>query len=84
MKKPYQKPLFLVEHYSLTQTVSSCAGIKINSADTLCVLKDPDSTNGMLNWANRNGFLSPCIRDLSGDKYDSVCYHTNVNAAFTS
>lgn len=76
--------MFVVEHYSMTQTVSTCTGIKINSVDTMCVLKDPDSTNMMLNWANHNGFLSTCDRNLSGNGYDSVCYHTNINAAFSS
>lgn len=84
MKKPYQKPLLAVEHYSLTQSVSSCTGIKINFVDALCVLRDPHATNTMKNWAQRNGFLSSCPRDLSGDKYDSICYHTSINAAFSS
>lgn len=87
MKKPYEKPLLAVEHFALTQSISSCAGIKINSVDALCVLKDPDSTNVMRNLAHRKGFLNPCGidgKDLSGHMYDGVCYHTNINAAFTS
>lgn len=84
MKKQYQKPMLSVENYALTQSVSACSGIRINSLDTQCVIMDPDSTNAMRNWAERGGFLVDCIRDLSGDKYDSVCYHTNINAAFSS
>ena len=84
MKKPYQKPMFAVEHYALTQTVSSCAGIKINHTNALCVLEDPDSTNTMINWAHHQGFISDCTKDLSGNRYDSICYHTSINAAFTS
>ena len=84
MKIPYQKPLIAVERYSLTQAISSCTNIKINSVDSKCVLDDPHSTNSMRNLAHRFGFLEPCTLDLSGHMYDGVCYHTNVNAAFTS
>ena len=84
MKKQYQKPMVAVEHYLLTQSISSCSGIKINSVNTDCVLGDPDSTNAMINWAHHNGFLGPCQRDLSGYQFDGVCYHTSVNAAFSS
>ena len=84
MKKPYQKPLLALEHYSLTQSISSCTGIKINSVDADCVLNDPDSTNMMVNWAHHQGFLDPCIRDLSGYNFDGICYPTSINAAFSS
>ena len=84
MKKPYQKPMIAVEYYSLTQAVASCSGVKINFSDSECVRNDPDSTNTMRNWAMRNGFLNPCIINLSGYQNDLVCYHTSVNAAFTS
>lgn len=85
MKKPYHKPMLAVEHYSLTQSISSCVGIKINYANGDCVLRDPDSTNEMRNWAYRNGFLSyVCQIDMSGYKSDTICYHTSINAAFTS
>lgn len=84
MKKQYQKPMAAVEQYSLTQTISSCAGIKINAVSAECVLRDPDSTNAMVNWAHRGGFLGGCQRDLSGFQFDGVCYHTSINAAFSS
>lgn len=84
MKKPYQKPLLAVERYCLTQSISSCVGLKINSVDAECVKNDPDSTNMMLNLAHRNGFLAGCAIDVSGHRYEGICYHTNVNAAFTS
>ena len=79
--------MLAVEHYSLTQSISSCVGIKINHVDAECVLKDPDSTNKMKNWARRNGFLSnvdDCKIDMSGYQEDGICYHTSINAAFTS
>lgn len=85
MKKPYRKPMLAVEHYSLTQSISSCVGIKINSVNAECVLKDPDSPNDMINWAHRNGFIgNACATDLSGYRNDTMCYHTSINAAFTS
>lgn len=84
MKKQYQKPMLSVEFYALTQSVSSCNGISINAVNSTCVLEDPDSTNMMINWASHGGFLSPCLRNLSGYQYDGVCYHTSINAAFSS
>ena len=85
MKKPYEKPAIAIEYYSLTQAISSCVGIKINLADSVCVMNDPDSTNMMRNWAKRNGFLSGACRiDMSGYREDGLCYHTSINAAFTS
>lgn len=91
MKKKYQKPIVCVEHYSLTQSIASCTGIKIRAngipgrAD---VLADPDATNTMKNLARIGGFLeggAGCVNNLSSyvDK-DGVCYHTNINAAFNS
>ena len=82
--------MLAVEHYSLSQSIFSCVGIKINSVDSQCVLDDPDSTNLMRNLAHRGGFLGECVTDedggidLSGHRYEGICYHTNVNAAFTS
>ena len=85
MKKPYLKPLVAVEYYSLTQSISSCTNIKINFLDADCVLKDLDSTNDMRNWAYRRGFIGDeCVIDMTGYNSDSVCYHTNINSAFTS
>lgn len=85
MKKPYQKPMLAVEHYSLTQSISSCVGIKINAINADCVRNDPDSTNMMKNWAFRGGFLSgACQLDMTGYQEDGICYHTSINAAFTS
>jgi hypothetical protein len=87
MKKPYQKPMLAIEYFSLTQSISACVGIKINAVDPACVLNDPDSPNDMKNWARRNGFLSnvdACTIDMSGYRNDTMCYHTSINAAFTS
>jgi hypothetical protein len=86
MKKPYQKPTIAIERYCLTQSISSCTSIKINLFSAECVIDDPDSTYEMMNWAMRGGFLGSgeCMIDMSGYRNDSVCYHTSVNAAFTS
>lgn len=73
-----------MENYYLTQSISSCVGIKINSVDAVCVKSDPQSTNIMLNWAYRGGFLTGCTMDLTSSGYDNICYHTSINAAFTS
>lgn len=91
MKKQYEKPMLAVERYELTQAIAGCSGIKITSSGIPGredVLKDPDSTNAMKNWARINGFLeggANCVIILNGrTDVDGVCYHTNANAAFVS
>ncbi len=91
MKKPYEKPTLCVEDYKLTQAVSVCSGIKIfseNIPGNQDVKNDPDATNAMLDWVRIGGFLDgglDCLVPLDGFVEDSgVCYHTNMNAAFTS
>ena len=95
MKKKYQKPLFAVEYYTLTQSVAVCGGIKIGFADSICVEKDPDATDKMKDWAAVGGFITStvsgtrsCGMDLSGfvegSLDDLICYFTSINAAFIS
>ena len=92
MKRQYEKPMLAVEHYSLTQSITACSGIKIYSSAAVPgrddVKKDPDATNAMLNWVRVNGFLeggANCSITLNGyTDTDGVCYHTNLNAAFNS
>ena len=86
MKKTYIKPLLAVEHYELTQTVASCTGMKIGFSSSECVLKDPDSTNQMKDFAKIGFFLGgSCTIFANGmSEKDGICYHTNTNAAFNS
>lgn len=95
MKKKYQKPAFMVEYYTLTQSIASCGGIKIGFADSACVENDPDSTHEMKDWAGVGGFIKSsvsdkgsCSMDLSGyvegSMDDLMCYFTSINAAFIS
>ncbi len=88
MKKHYQTPRVLVESYSQTRNTSSCSAIQISSTDTGCVLADPDSTVGMLDFAVMGGFLSTpgCVIPVPDvdDGDDPLCYHTSSFMAFTS
>lgn len=87
MKKTYTKPLLAVEHYELTQTIANCA-TKIGflgSSD--CVKNDPDATDQMKDLAWSGFFMDKngCREYPEGmDAFDSICYHTNANAAFNS
>lgn len=85
MKKQYQKPMIAVEHYELTQSIASCS-IKIGFLDSICVIKDSDSTPEMRDLAMNFMFTSgKCVNDaIIGSDEDGVCYHTNINAAFSS
>lgn len=85
MKKPYEKPILAVEYYQLTQAIASCA-TKIGLYDSNCVLKDPDSTSQMKEFAAIGWFNAGyCMESASGmDGFDSICYHTNLNTAFSS
>ena len=87
MKKTYITPVVAAELFSLTRSTSSCSTIQISSVDTICVLKDSDSTPGMRDFAVLGGFLTQndCsipVPDM--DKEDELCYHTSVAMAFTS
>lgn len=85
MKKHYQKPMIAVEHYELTQSIASCS-LKIGFLDSECVLKDSDSTTQMKYMALDFMFTSGyCVNSpLIGNDEDGICYHTNMNAAFSS
>lgn len=85
MKKPYEKPILAVEYYQLTQAIASCA-TKIGLYSSDCVLKDPDSTSQMkdlaaIGWFNA-GSCAGSASEMDGS--DSICYHTNLNTAFSS
>lgn len=85
----YEKPIVLIEHYALTQTIAACTGIKILSPSGIVtsadVMKNPDSTIIMKTFARQGGFLGGCEWNLTGETgNDGICYHTNINAAFTS
>lgn len=88
MKKPYQSPRMAVELFDQTQGASGCTGIKISSVDTGCVLADPDSTVGMLDYAVMGGFLATpgCVLPVPdpGEGEEEICYHTSIFMAFTS
>lgn len=86
MKKKYVSPMVSLERYELTQTIAGCQ-TKIGFLDSECVIKDPDSTNQMKDLAYSDYFADSnnCVEVPTGmDKYDSICYHTNANAAFNS
>ena len=83
VKKQYEKPMLAVEYYQLSQSIAACA-TKIGFLDSDCVKNDPDATNKMKDLAWEDYFVE-CIESPTGmDDYDSICYHTNTNAAFNS
>lgn len=85
MKKAYQKPMVIVEDYQLTQSIASCV-TNIGLYSSECVKNDPDATNQMKDLAWSGFFMEGACDDYPTgmDAYDSICYHTNANAAFTS
>ena len=86
MKKKYVTPVIAVEHYEVTQTIASCA-TKIGFLSSECVKKDPDATYQMKDLAWSGFFIdnNNCVEYPEGmDGFDSICYHTNLNAAFNS
>lgn len=85
LKLKYEKPMLAVEYFELTQSIAACVtNIGFMSSD--CVKNDPDATEQMQNLAWSGCFSnSGCDYYPEGmDVYDSICYHTNVNAAFSS
>lgn len=86
MKKQYEKPTLAVEYYQLTQAIAACV-TKIGFLDSACVKKDPDATYHMRDLAYDGYFVSvPGCEQVPTDmdQDDSICYHTNANAAFNS
>lgn len=84
MKKQYEKPTLAVEYYQLTQAIAACV-TKIGFLDSACVKQDPDATNQMKNLAWEGYFMTGCDQvPTDMDQNDSICYHTNANAAFNS
>ena len=85
MKKQYEKPMIAVEQYVLSQTIANCS-IPIGSMDSLCVIKDTDSTHQMKDLAMKGYFSSgECAISANGmNESDGICYHTNANTAFNS
>lgn len=84
MKKAYQTPEMAVELFELTQSIASCDR-KIGFTTSDCVINDASSTDQMKDLAQAGWFLSGCLESAEGmDGYDSICYHTNANAAFSS
>lgn len=86
MKMEYQKPMVAVEHYKLSQSIAACA-IQINSLSNACVVKDKDSPPEMrsIAYLYSEYFSSDCQTNaatIQGN--DSICYHTQVSACFTS
>lgn len=77
--------MLAVEYYQLSQAIAACA-TKIGFQDSACVYNDEDATEQMRNLAGIGYFVQgPCEDYPVGmDKNDSICYHTNVSAAFTS
>lgn len=85
MKKKYEKPLFLVEKYALTQQIAACS-VQIGFGGYECIMNDPDSTDQMRDQATWGSFAGDdCWYPVNvGDEFDGVCYHTNAMSVFNS
>lgn len=77
--------MIAVEQYVLSQTIADCS-LKIGSNSSECVLKDIDSTPQMKNMAYEGWFMDGACGEtiIDGATGDGICYHTNVNTAFSS
>lgn len=86
MKKKYQKPMAAVEFYKLSQSIAACA-IKINLLSNSCVVNDPDAPVEMRSvaYAYPEYFSTDCDTHFHNiQDNDSLCFHTQANATFTS
>lgn len=84
MKMKYEKPVVAVDRYELSQAIAGCS-IRVNSADSLCFLKDPDVPGIAKSYAANGWFVEGCVlTTIAGMNYDGMCYHTQVNAALKS
>lgn len=84
MKMKYEKPVVAVDRYELSQAIAGCS-IRIDLADSLCFLRDPDSPAITKSMASQSWFVEGCMKaPLAGMDYDGICFHTQVNAALKS
>jgi hypothetical protein len=85
MKRQYVVPTIGIERYVLTQSITACH-MKIGLLDSDCIIKDPDATPEMKDYAGVGWFASEkCSEEVyAGVDYDGICYHTNTQAAFSS
>ena len=84
MKLNYQKPMLKLQGYAASQSIASCY-IQIGLTDSMCIINDPDSTTIMKDLAWSGFFGDGCEMQAAGmEPDDSICYHTNANATFTS
>ena len=72
MKKPYSKPTITVEPLKLDQPI--CAGCSADQGDMKSLIE--------LGYFG-DGCSSP-IGENSPPGFDTICYHSNVQTAFTS
>ena len=73
MKKPYSKPTITVEPLKLDQPI--CAGCEA----------DRDDMNGLIELGYfADSTCSIQVSDGTLPGYDTICYHSNVQKAFTS
>lgn len=92
MKKTYQKPVFAVEEFALTQQISACSYLKIGSTSSECVINNKDRADlskpgyGHLYGLAKSGFFwEGCMfSGATATETDQICYHTLANTAFTS
>lgn len=96
MKKQYQKPVFAVEEFALTQQISACAYLKIGFNTSACVTDNKDQSDklvpgyGELYGLAKIGYFwapAPNGCEINGSfatESDLLCYHTLANMAFTS
>lgn len=92
MKKNYQKPIFAVEEFALTQQISACSYLKIGMASSECVINNTDNKDkltpgyGHLYGLAVSGFFwqGCAISAETATETDQICYHTLANMAFTS
>ena len=88
MKMKYEKPMACVELYKLSQSIAACA-IKISFLNNACVVADPDTPEETRGLAYVLGeyftTVGGCDKDATKTQdNEKICYHTQVNAMFTS
>lgn len=86
MKMKYQKPMVAVEHYKLSQSIAACV-IHIGLTNNSCVLHDKDTPVEVKSFAYTyaNYFGVTCDDNCATvQDNEKICYHTSVNALFTS
>ncbi len=85
MKKPYQKPVIMIENFTLSDYIAACGSVINLTAGCSNVIKDNGEAEFFMSYGGFNDSCELKISDYE-DEF-GICYHTpqdSVSVVFNS